>query len=196
MDRKGISNLFGIVLFFMIGFTITFFIAVFLHDIGRTEVLDNVDSFITTYESSQPLSSEMSTFIHNQPAVYSALTIPYDLFFLVIFLFFFVSSVFTAYKTQETGWFSFFGGITLMLVVFLFISTFATTLTDWIINTLIVDFVGFDMGNTPIIQYYYDNLGLINFIWALIILFVNKMSFSFKRDQEDISTIEGGVYEQ
>lgn len=195
-NNKAITNLFGIILFFMIGFTITFFVALFLHDIGRTEVLDNVDNFITEYESSQPLSSAMSAYIHAQPDEYSALTIPYDLFFLATFIFFFITSLYSAYKTQEAGWFSFFGGLTLLLVIFLFVGTFATTLTNWITQTLIEDFIGFSLNNTPIIQYYYDNLGIINFIWALLLIFVNKLNFNFSRQSEDISTIEGGVYEQ
>jgi hypothetical protein len=197
MNKTGISNLLGIVLFFMIAFTITFFMAVFLHDIGRTEILDRIDTVAYEVEDKLVISDSMKAEIHNYPVEYSALNIPYDLFFLATFLMFFISSLSFAYMSRATGWFSFFGALTMVLIIFLFITTFTTAIVDWLIIELIINFVGFDLGNTPLIQFYYDNLGIINFIWALLIIMVNKLDFTNRRN-EDIndSTLMAGDYER
>ena len=172
---------------------VIFFIGILTYQIGDEYVLETLDNVTTSIAPGLGISSNMETHIHSLPEEYRALNIPYDLGFVMGFLVFFIASIYSSYKTKESSWLSFFGTITLGFMMFLFMTEYIIVIKDWFILNLIENFLNFELATTPIFYYYVNNMGIINLIWFVTLVIVNKLNFTFARetDENDIN-IAGG----
>src|SRR6056297_568547 len=76
------------------------------------------------------------------------------------------------YSKNKTGVFSFFGclfvGSLILLLLTAYVSDFAAWFMDNVFDTLFAT----SAISTPILDYYLNNLGFLNFIWWLILVLV------------------------
>jgi len=179
------NKLFSYILGFGLMGIMGFFFSVFIFQIGDEYILTNIQTVANDSYSNLGISSQIQTHIDDSLADYRALILPYDLFFLFSWIAVFGMSLITAYKSREDSYMSFFGSITVGLMVFLFVLSFLITIFDWIVLNLIQGVVNFDLTTTPIILFYIDNIGIISFIWASILIIVNKLTFSLIRGKEE-----------
>lgn len=189
MNKKGITKLFGVSLAFMIVTVIAFFAVVFVQEIGHDNILIPLANISNQSAGTLGLSSTMQDYIQEQPDNFNAVIVPYDLYFLLSFLATFISSVIVSYKSREESFMSFFGLITIGMMIFLFVLGFMQTVQDWIITNLIEGFLEFDLITTPIINWYFDNVEIINFAWAAILIIINKINFSFRRETDNFDDV-------
>lgn len=185
-NKKGVLKYLGLLLGFGVVFLIIFFVAIFIQDIGRTEILDNIDNFTTNSQTQLGLSDDMKTHIHSLPEDYSAQTIPYDLFFILLFVGMYSSAVYGAANTVESNMFRFFGLIYFGMIALLFVSGIINLIVNWWILNLIQGFVTFDLTTTPIINFYLTNMTIINLILGAILILISKIRFTDKREEEDL----------
>jgi len=181
------NKLFSVIFLFTMITIFGFFISVFIFQVGDELILTKINNVTQEVGANIGISSQMSTHIDDSLTSYRNLIIPYDLFFLLGFITTFLFSLFSAFKSKEQSWFSFFGTITFGLIIFLFITGFIVTIKDWIVLNLIQNVLSFDLNTTPIFFFYIDNLGMINFIWAIVLILVNKLNFTINRNETDIT---------
>jgi len=179
------NKLFSYVLSFSLIGILGFFFAVFIFQIGDEYILTELNDVANDSYSGLGISSQMQTHIDDSLTNYRNLILPYDLFFLFSWISVFGLSLITAYKSRETGYMSFFGAITISLMVFLFILSFLIIVVDWIVLNLIQGVVEFDLTTTPIILFYINNLAIISFLWASVLIIINKLNFSLVRGNDD-----------
>jgi len=179
------NKLFSYVLSFSLIGILGFFFAVFIFQIGDEYILTELNDVANDSYSGLGISSQMQTHIDDSLTNYRNLILPYDLFFLFSWISVFGLSLITAYKSRETGYMSFFGAITISLMVFLFILSFLIVIVDWIVLNLIQGVVEFDLTTTPIILFYINNLAIISFLWASVLIIINKLNFSLVRGNDD-----------
>lgn len=189
-NNKGVMRSVGLVIGFTVMFIIIFFVAIFMHDIGRTEILDKIDDFANASETQLGVSEDMKTHIHSLPDEYSSTTIPYDLFFSLAFIFMYSTALYSAAKSREENMFKFFGMLYFGLIAVLFVLGVIGIIADWLIVNLIEGFVGFDLTTTPIINAYITNITIINFLLIGILFLVSKVNFVSKREEDDLINSE------
>ena len=190
------NKLFGYIFFFSIISVLGMFMSVFIFQVGDELILTEIYNTANSTYDSLGISSEMQTHIGGALEDYRDLNIPYDLFFLGSFISIFGLSLFSAYGSREESYASFFGAITIGMMVFLVLTGFIVTIKDWIVLNLIQSVLSFDLTSTPMFFFYIDNMGFINFIWAFILIVINKLVFTLNRtDDEDFSS-ENGRFEQ
>lgn len=195
MNNKEIMRSFSLVLSFGILFIVVFFMAIFLQDIGRTEILDSIDNYTTNSETQLGISEQMKTHIHSLPQEYSDTSIPYDLFFIIAFFSMYTTALYSAFNAKENNMFRFFGILYIGMIGFLFVTGIMTLIVNWFSENLITGFIGFDLTTTPIINFYLTNMPLINFALGLILILVNKLTFTNKReDDNDLINSEIGRF--
>jgi len=183
----------NIILWFSFIVVLLFFVVLLTYQVGDEYVVTLLDNVTQNITPGLGVSVPMQNHIHSLPTIYRALPVPYDLGFVVAFLTVFIVSVVSAYKSKESSWFSFFGTITMSFMIFLFFSGWIISLKDWFVLNLIENFLGFDLATTPIFLYYITNIGIINLIWFVVLVLVNKLNFTFQRkDDSDNINIPGG----
>lgn len=181
------NKLFGYIFFFSITSIIGMFFSIFIFQIGDQYVLTELNAVANDSYNNLGISEQMQTHIGDSLQNYRDMNLPYDLFFLLSFITIFGLSIFTAYSSREQSYASFLGSITLGLMMFLFIMGFVITIADWLVLNLIQNVVEFDMNTTPIFLFFTNNLGIISFIWAFLLIIINKLTFTLNRGDEDIN---------
>lgn len=196
-NKKNMSRVFGIILGFSILFIFAFFMTILIKEIGKTEILDKIDNYTLLVEDSMGISDNMKEHIHKQPENFQSINLHYDLYFLLSLAGTFMFTLFISYKSRELGYMSFFGYIFLGMTIFLYVVSVITLISDWLVDNLIIGFLEFDLTTTPIISWWLSGLGFKLFVWASILLIVNRLNFT--RSREDLSRIEqvgGGNFEK
>jgi hypothetical protein len=189
--------IFGITAF---TFGIIFFMFMFIayYQIGDTYILTTLDNTTTTMGASMGLNSNMLTYIHSLPVTYRALNIPFDLIFLAFLIMGIVASMYAAIRVQEEGWWSFFGTLTLGMLVILLISSYVAIIKSWLVLNLFDNFLGVSVQTMPLFYWWVNNMGIFNFVWAILLIIVNKINFTYIRDYdtENQDVISTGGYEK
>jgi len=196
MKKKGVVRGFSLMLGFAIAFLMIFFIAIFMQNIGKTEILDKIDNFTTGAETQLGISEEMKTHIHSLPDDYNDKNIPYDLFFVACFILMYSSALYISYTAKENNMFKFFGVLYIGMIGFLFVTGIVNLIILWFNENLIVGFVGFDLSTTPIINFYLTNLTILHFVLGLILIIVNKLTFTDKREDDGLINSQAGRFQE
>lgn len=178
------NKLYSYVMLFAIVSVMAFFMAIFVYQVGDQYILTEIESVANSSYDQLGISNEMQNSISGNLDEYRNLNIPYDLFFLASWISVLGLSIITAYNSREQSYYSFFGGLTLGLMLFLVVTGIVTTITDWIVVNLIQNVVNFNIETTPIFNFYISNLGIINFLWAFILLTINKLPFTLNRRED------------
>ncbi|MCJ8328326.1 MAG: hypothetical protein MJK08_14640 [Campylobacterales bacterium] len=110
---------------------------------------------------------------------YIAFNFPYDLFFLVLWISVFTSTVVAAFRSNKEGIFSFFGFIFIGSLILLLITGYMADFASWFMGNVFYAMFADVTVSLPIFTFYINNLGLIHFIWWLILVLVNIVDKSF-----------------
>ena len=186
MNKKG-GTVFGIsylVLSFMLIITVFLFYAIFLYEIGGDNVIDPTTNLTLIAGASANISTEMSTAISGYAQSYRDNEPPWDVFFILTFIVFFVSSVIISMLAKKESAIGFFSTITIGMMIFLLVFGFIDQITTWLFDNLIVGVLEFDLSTTPFINFYYQNIQLVSFFWALLIFIVNQFDIDIINRQK------------
>ena len=183
----------NIIVWFSFMVVLFLFMGIFIYQTGDEFVLTPLDNVTQNLTSELGVSQDMRDHINDLPVQYRALPEPYDLGFIISFLIIFMASIISSIKSKEESWLSFFGTITIGFMVFLFMTGFFITLSDWFVLNLIQNFLEFDLSTTPIFLYYINNIGIINTVWFILLVIINKLNFTLIRgDDKNNINIPGG----
>ncbi len=168
------SVLFVIVMFAMLAM-IGVFMMVFTYEIGRTEILQPILNATLTAEQSLGVSQEMQDHAVAVKASYDGIEIPYDLFFLYLWISSIAMSIGITLRSKKDSVFSFFGGMFITLMGLLLIIFFVNQVQEWfflnIFNAVFSDITL----SLPIMDYYFANIGWISAIWFILLLFLRQV---------------------
>src|SRR6056297_2955168 len=103
---------------------------------------------------------------------YNALAIPYDLFFLALWIGAFVTTLTSTIQSNKTGVFSFFGFLFVGSLILLLLTAYVSDFASWFMANVFDTLFATSAISTPILDYYLNNLGFLNFIWWLILVLV------------------------
>lgn len=170
---------------FSIGIIIVMFLGIFTYQLGDEQILTPLENISSQAAVSMNLSAPIQVALQDLPQSYRNLNIPFDLFMLIILINAFAGSIYVASQTKEMGWWNYFGAITFVLIIFLFISSYLAVIKDWLILNLFTGFLQVDLNTLPIFNWYITHLGIINFIWGVLLITANKLNFSYKKELED-----------
>ena len=179
------NKLLGYIFYFSLASVIVFFLGIFIFQVGDELILTPIHNVTNSSGAVLGISSAIQTSMDADLTSYRNLNIPYDLFFLFSFISMFAFTIISSYKSREQSYISFFGMITLGLMGFLLLTSFIVVIKDWLILNLITSVLAFDLNTTPIFNYYVNNMGFLNFLWAVILIIINKLPFTLNRDNEE-----------
>lgn len=181
MNKKALSQPIMILTSFVIISIMFIFTSVLIFEAGEDYVISETADIGRNILSNQSTAEVqgLTTTIDELQADYSAFAFPYDLFFLLMWISTFSFTVYSTFLANKEGIFSFFGFLFIGSMLMLLITTYLSTFTSWFM-TNIFDALFNDLTlSLPIFTFYLSNLGLINFIWWIILLLVSIIDRNF-----------------
>lgn len=181
MNKKAFSNVAVTMIAFLV-LSITFiFTSVMYKEVGEEYVVTpmaDIGRDILTNETSLPASQGVDTItdIENK---YINFDFPYDLFFLAFWISAFSLTVFSAFKSNKEGIFSFFGFLFMGSLILLLITGYMSDFASWFMSEIFYTVFADVTVSIPIFTFYLNNLGLIHFIWWIILVLINIVDRNF-----------------
>lgn len=179
MNKKAIiSNIQIMVAFTFVGL-IAIFSAVFVQQIGEDYLIkDTADIGRQILDETTELTTPQAkiTEIQND---WSSWNIPYDLFFLFIWVMFIGLTVKSSFEMNKEGIFSFFGYIFIGSMLLLLISFYMASFAEWFLLEIFYSVFEDVALSLPIFTFYMSNIGIINFVWWIGLLGINFIDRRF-----------------
>ncbi len=165
-----------IVMFSMLAM-MSIFSIVFIYEIGRTEILSVITNVSLEIQIQENVSSAMQVHTQELEDLYGTIDIPYDLFFLYLFVSSFITSITLAVRQRKQSTLEFFGGLFYGFMGLLLIIFFVEQVADWFFENIFFAVFNDITLSLPILTFYFDNIGWISALWFVILLLVNKVDF-------------------
>ena len=179
MKKAQTNFMFMIVMFAMLAM-MTMFSIVFIYEIGRTEILDPILNVTLDIEQQLNVSAAMQTHAQDVKNSYDNIEIPYDLFFLYIWISAIAASIVLTLKSKKESVFSLFGNMFFGLMGLLLIVFFIDQVQVWFfVNIFNAVFSDITL-SLPIMDYYFDNIGWITSIWFMLLLFLQQVDLDIR----------------
>jgi hypothetical protein len=186
LDKLGIGIIIG---FIFISLTFLFS-TVFVQQIGSEYILKEGVQALNNTANLIDIDQTSKNIINNIEPEYNNINIPYDLGFLIILVVSLIISFSITFKAENLSIFSFYGALTLGMIMFLFTLGIVESLTNWFYTNIIFGFLEFDMyAYAPLMAGFIDNLNIFAFLWALGLLLVNRFSLNLP---DKLGTQQGG----
>lgn len=179
-NKKSQTTFTYIVIMFGMLTMMTMFSIIFIYEIGRTEILDTILNVTLQTEQLLNVSTELQTHAQDVKDQYDSIDIPYDLFFLYLWLSSIISSITLAIKARKKSIFSLFGGMFITLMGVLLIVFFLDQVQIWFFDNIFNPVFADITLNLPIMDYYFANIGWISAIWFLLLLFIQQVDLDIK----------------
>jgi hypothetical protein len=181
MNKKGISGVFLGIMAFAIVSMIFVFSATLLKE-SATEYLIVPEAEIATdiLNDTTNLPDELGIdsieTLKNQWLNYN---VPIDLTFLAMWVTLFGSTIYMTFKAGKEGVFSFMGNMLIGTMLLLLITTFLADITSWFMAEIFFMLFNDVSLNLTIFTFYINNLGIIHFVWWLVLVLVSVIDRQF-----------------
>jgi len=182
MNKKGLSNILGIIVAFALIAVSYFFVSLLIFEGGEQYLITptaDIGKDIISENTVPSVNSSVSASIDQLATNYSAFSFPYDLFFFMMWIALFVTSIWLAFQANKTGIFEFFGMLFVGTLLLLLITSYVSEFTSWFLSEIFNKVFADANVSMPIFLFYLNNLGIINFIWWIVLLLVNTIDRSF-----------------
>jgi hypothetical protein len=118
----------------------------------------------------------------------------YDNGFFIIWIMFVVSTFYMSYKADKENYFSAFGFLFFIGMLFLLVLSIFTTFSDWWTTQILEKMLPSIMTLLPKYGWYLEHIGLISFIQLTICVVLNLVDFDlagiFNRKKKEQSALE------
>ena len=180
LNKKGLNNLMFIIIIFGVIALITMFGLIFVKEVGDQYLSEPLTDISLEILNNTNSPSDFSTTINNAEIAYNNIVIPYDLLFLIIWIMVLGGVFVTAYKVKKMPVYSWLGMLFIGSMMFLLITGFIAQFTDWFLDSFYNNlFSDIDL-NTPIMDFYFENMSLINFVTFAIALLLNRIDVTLE----------------
>ncbi len=175
MNLKANTNVLYVIVMFSIVAFMGMFMIIFTYEIGRTEILQPILNTTLQVEQSLGVSQQLQTHAIDVKNSYDSIELPYDLFFLYLWISAIATSIAITLKSKKDSVFTFFGGMFITLMGLLLIIFFVDQVQDWFfINIFNAVFSDITL-SLPIMDYFFNNLGWISAVWFILLLFLRQV---------------------
>lgn len=174
-DNKG--NIIGVtfmILSFMLVVTVYFFYSIFLYDVGGENIISPLTNITLQSGNLTNISANMTAAIIGYEQSYADNEPPWDLFFMSTFGLFFIISIALSLMSRKESAIGFFSALTIGMMLFLLLFGFIDQITTWLFDNLIIGVLEFDLTQTPFMNFYFNNIAVLNVIWAFLLVLVNQ----------------------
>lgn len=154
--------------------------------------LDNISRNVVTELNLDQNSFDPTTTLDSLKSAYDARFIPYDLFFIAMFLIAFIGTSRAATRARKLGVFSFFGYIFLFSMAFLLVMFFVGQFTDYFLNNIFIPLFSDTTLDTPVINWFFNNLNVVGFIWFIWLGLLNQFDLKQIAREKTEAILEGG----
>lgn len=170
----------------------TFVVHYLLYDYGITEVTNVAATQLNA-------TGQAMTNINALGNSFLGLTGYFDIFFAVFIISTFIISTYSAIKTREAGYWSFFGFVTIGNIFLIFLLNYAVQIQGWLLNEIIFEVLLVNI-TTPVITLFFNYSIYIGVLWYLWLLGINQINFAglketvnkiFTRRKEKLTSTEG-----
>lgn len=180
MNNKSQTNFIFIVVMFGMLTMMTMFSIVFFYEIGRTEILEPILNVTLQIEQQLNVSQQLQTHAQDVKDSYDQFEIPYDLFFLYLWISSIAASIALALKSRKSSVFSLLGGMFFTLMGVMLVIFFLDQVQEWFfINIFNAVFNDITL-SLPIMDYYFDNIGWITAVWFMVLLFIQQVDLDIQ----------------
>jgi len=179
-NNKGIINLLWIITIFGVVALIFMFGLIFIKEAGDQFLGTPLTNTALSVLNNSPAPQNFSNSINTIQSTYDGIDLPYDLFFLIFWILESGGVFYLAYKVKKASIYSWIGMVFIGSMMFLLITGFVAQFTDWFIaNFYDLLFSGINL-STPIMDFYFENMALINYLTFAIALFLNRIDVSIE----------------
>lgn len=172
----------------ILGFSIIFIMWLFLYNfyfaIGDEELITPLNNITLGIANSSNVSAQMVAHLESLPQLYRDTDLLADFWFVIFFSSMFLFTVINSLKMAREGPYSLFGVLTIGMIVFLLAAGYFLTTVDWLFDNLVINVAQVDITETPLIEAYLNNIMIINFIWALLLIIINQFKFKLIKKEE------------
>jgi hypothetical protein len=150
-------------------------------EIGEQFIIEDISNITQDVGQQANISPVYITKMQEAEQNYKDTEIPYDLYFLSIFILAFGSTVVLAFKSEKMPVLSFLGMTTIGFMILLLITFFLDQFMDYWVNDFFY-FVFDDVNvETPFMDWFVENLSLISGVWFAILLFLLQLEIDVKK---------------
>jgi len=164
---------------------LTVFVALFnatlIRETFSDYIFEPLENTSSRFHNESLISSEMNTHIQSMPGNFRDFNYRVDLLFLLSILSTFISTCVVAYKTRKMNDISFLGYLFFGSEILLLLLSFVNQVIDYLFQEIYFKLFNTFQFEIPMLNYFFNNLSGICFIWFVILLIINK--FDFKRDK-------------
>lgn len=153
------------------------FSTIFIYQIGKEQILDEVLNATITAETQLNVSTALKNHANSLKNEYDNISLPYDLFFLFIWISSIVTSVTISLNARKKTFLSFSGSLFIGIMGLLLIVFFLDQFQVWFFENIFYAVLDDITLNLPIMTYYFNNIGWISAIWFVALLFLNQVEF-------------------
>lgn len=186
-SSKGQTTFIYIVVMFGMLTMMTMFSMIFIYEIGSSDILEPILNVTLQVEQTLNVSAQMQTHAQDIKDSYDAIELPYDLFFLYLWVASIAASIALAVNARQKTIFSLMGGMFFTLMGVLLIIFFLDQVQVWFFANIFNPVFSDITLSLPIMDYYFANIGWITAIWFLMLLFLQQVDLDIRiggRNQE------------
>lgn len=179
-NKKGFTGAMNLMISFAILSIMFIFATVLIFETGEDYVIkETADLGVSILNDTALTPDQGVNAVNNIRNKYSGFAYPYDLFFLLMWVSTFTFTIFSTFKSNKEGIFTFFGMLFMGSILMLLITSYLASFTDWFMTNIFNALFDDITISLPIFTFYLANLGLINFIWFLVLALVSVVDRTF-----------------
>ena len=180
MNKKALNQPIMIITSFAILTIMFIFTSLLIFEAGDEYVITTEQNIAIGIlnDTDLPASQGIDT-VNTLASNYRAFAFPYDLFFLLMLISTFSFTIYSTFQTTKEGIMSFFGFLFIGSMFMLLITSYLAEFTSWFMQYIFYGVFDDISLNIPILTWYLGNLGLINFIWWIILILVSVIDRNF-----------------
>lgn len=166
---------FGFTSVVMLFITIVFFASINNYAIGR--LYNIVNDFVSNGIIPSSFSSIADSVVSNIPQILSVL----DYVWLSCFIIMVAGTLYYSYNTPRKNYFNIFTMAILGLIIFLWVGSYITQVTQWFVTEIYNKVLPSISTYTPILNWYLDNINLINLVLVSLNIIANFVDLDFSK---------------
>jgi len=168
------------------------FSILFVYGIGKDYLLYGIYEVSLTLESLGSTAGWVSPFIVTISNYADILPQYLDIFWLVLTITLFGELIIASYYSDREGWFSTLGFMTFGILLFLFMTGIFSTIGTWFSLNFITGLFGSISYTTPFLNFYINNLFVINTLLCVVCIIANYIDLDFsgfanRKQREDVN---------
>lgn len=186
-NKKAVFAMMYLVIFFAFIAVTGMFFNIFIYNIGAENIISPVTNLTLQVANDTSLSANMTAAIAGYEVSYLDNEPPWDVFFILTFITFFIVSIAASLRAKKESGIGFFSLVTIGIMFFLLVLGFVDQITTFLIDNLITGVLNFDLSTTPFMNAYFANIRLWSFVWVVLIVVINQF------DLDIFTRVKGSV---